>query len=99
MARRKALRGCGFVADGEADRAYATNAPCGALPPLMVTRGNCSHLGRRWRRENARAWLFEIFIRSPHERSDMRDNADPAYRCAHAGYELLADLRAVAVEP
>ena len=35
VARRKALRGCGFVADGKADRVPATPAPFGALPPLV----------------------------------------------------------------
>ena len=32
----------------------------GAPPPLVVSRGNCSPLGRFERRENGRAWLFEI---------------------------------------
>src|ERR1700722_3443943 len=33
--------------------------------------------------------------RSPDERSDIRDflHLDPAYRCAHAGYLLEADIR------
>jgi hypothetical protein len=33
VARRKALRDCSFVADGEADRDQVHLAPFGALPP------------------------------------------------------------------
>ena len=42
VARRKALRGCSFVADGEADRVKTTLRAFRRAAPLVVARGNQS---------------------------------------------------------
>ena len=46
VARRKALRGCSFVADGEADRVKTTLRAFRRAAPLVVSRGNGASLGR-----------------------------------------------------
>jgi hypothetical protein len=46
---------------------------------LMGVRLECSHLGRLWRREIARAWLFDIHIRNDAQAVDIpSSNGDAA---------------------